>query len=77
MAISGMKYTATELMLAQCVDALNLIWWSKTVDGQSNKGRPESLLRKLTGQESHKEGPTVFASAEEYERAREAIIQRE
>lgn len=53
-------------MLAQCVDSLNLLWWSKTVDGQSNRNRPKSITAIFTGKESGNK-PTGFSTPEEFE----------
>lgn len=75
MAMSGTRYSVKELMLAQCVDALNLLWWSNTVDGKSNKNRPQSIMAILVGKEKEKTCNS-YQTAEEWERAREELMRK-
>lgn len=76
MALSGTKYSLQELLLAQCVDALHLLWWAQTQDGQSNRNRPKSIVDLLTGKGEERQRLDAFDSGEDFERAREAIINR-
>lgn len=76
MAYSGMKYSLQELLLAQCSDALNLLWWKETTDAQANRNRPESVASLLVGKQKKTNGNSSFNSPEEFERARALIINR-
>ena len=70
--LSNQKYTTEELLLATGVDALRLIWWSKTEDGQNNQNRPTLFLDILLGREEQEEF-IVFDSVESYEKSREGM----
>lgn len=65
MKISGAKVQPDFLLLAEAVDRLGLLVWSKTVDGQKGRNRPKSLVAMLTREE--KETDIVsFDTAEEF-----------
>ena len=58
--------------MAMAVDALNLLVWFQSVDGQKNRNRPESIVEILQEQKITKnEDILSFSSAEEFERERE------
>ena len=58
--------------MAMAVDALNLLVWFQSVDGQKNRNRPKSIVEILQESKITKnEDILSFSSAEEFERERE------
>lgn len=47
MRISNQRITLNQMLLARIADELAFISWSKTVDGQKNRNRPQSVLESL------------------------------
>lgn len=73
--MSGQKYSVDTILLASIADALNLLVWFKTKDGQNNTNRPMSIFNYLTAEEEKEaETPEEFDSIEEYEAARARIM---
>ena len=72
--ISGQKQTTRTLLLAMIVDALNLLVWFQTKDGQKGRNRPASVLDTLT-QEKQEDKYEAFDSIAEYEAARRERMQ--
>ena len=70
--LSGAKYPIETLLMAHMVDALNILIWFQTKDGQKGTNRPESILEILMDEK--KDDYASFASIEEYEAARAKII---
>lgn len=66
--ISGMKITFDQMLLAILVDGVNGLLWQRSKDGAKNRNRPESLFKKLTGQDKEKDELEVFESIEDFER---------
>ena len=60
-------------LLAAAVDRLSLLLWSRTKDALHGHNRPASVLALLMGDTKPKKS-TGFATAEEYEAARQAIL---
>ena len=72
MEMTGADLSKTDLILTAIADYLALILWSKTKDGHKNRNRPKSI-RELFSKK--KENDIVgFDSPEEFERARQAIL---
>ena len=75
MAITGTKVPLHIQLLAGCLDCLNWLVWSKSKKAQKNIDRPSSILKELM---NPKKKETIgFTSAEDFERARQAIIGKE
>lgn len=74
MKLAGVRYTTTQLLIGNCVDALNLLFWCNTQDGQRNRNRPKSVIELMTKNQEDK--VTSFRTAEDFELAREAILKR-
>ncbi len=76
-----MKIAETEIapetaLMAAAVDRLSLLVWAKTKDAETGSNRPESILAKLTKQETKTESDLqAFDTAEEFEAARQRILQ--
>ena len=70
--LSGQKQTTEVLLLANIADALNLLVWFKTKDGQKNRNRPKSVLQSLLEEPTQYE---AFDSIEAYEAARKKIME--
>lgn len=66
-------YSTEELLLANIVDRLSLIWWSKTEDGQNNVNRPKLLIGSYAENKSDNASMT-FESGDDYEEMRQEII---
>lgn len=69
--MSGMKAPLNTLLIASAVDALHLLVWSRTKDGQKGRNRPKSVLDYITGRnhESRTNDTLKFRSAEEFNAA--------
>lgn len=72
-AISGYKYTHTELLLGRIIDELSFQSWTKSTDAQHNKNRPISLVQMFMNGSDTKEH-LDFESPEEFEKARAEIL---
>lgn len=65
-ALNGLKLPLETYLLADIVDALNLLVWFQSEDGQKNQNRPESVFETLVSGGKEKT-ITGFASKEEFE----------
>lgn len=77
--LTGVNVAPDILLLAHAVDALRILVWQPTKDGHKNRNKPESIAEKLQGidrQERKKTAVTAFDTPEEFERARQAIIEK-
>ena len=63
-------------MLAGIFDVVNLMWWSRTKDGQSNKNRPKSILNSImsSSKDDQQRDEVTFDSGEDFERARRNLL---
>lgn len=61
------------LLLGAAVDALHLLVWGKTKDGQKGRSRPEPVVNRLLGVPGQRQA-TGFSCAAEYEAARARIL---
>ncbi len=73
MALAGSVSTVDTLLLGAAVDALHLLVWAKTKDGQKGRSRPEPVVNRLLGVPSQRQA-TGFSCAAEYEAARARIL---
>lgn len=73
MAISGTKMPTDTALLTLIFDCVNWLKWAQTKDAAKGRKRPESLYKLLT-QSSTKEKIESFASPEEFEKRRAAIL---
>lgn len=73
--MSGIELDYEHVILTAMFDKLNLLFWKDTVDGQANRNRPKSLLNNFIKEEPESAYST-FCSAEEFEEARQKIIER-
>lgn len=71
--LSGQKQPQNTLLLAMMVDALNILVWFKTEDGQKGRNRPRSVLEALT-EEPQEEEYETYDSIEAYVAARKEGI---
>lgn len=73
LALCGAKAPQQTLLLAAAVDRLSLLVWAQSKDARRGRGRPASVLGALLGEEPKQEA-AAFATAEEFEAARAAIL---
>lgn len=73
MKISGIKFRLETLILARIADGVSYILWQHSKDGHEGKNLPESLLKKLIGEEDIEYG---FDTPEDFETARKALLVR-
>ena len=73
--LAGVELDLNTLLLAVCADSLQFLAWCKTDNARMNTNRPQSLIELLTKTEK-KSDIVGFASAEEFEKHRQAIIER-
>ncbi len=67
--MSGAKVSAELMLLATCADALKLLLWQNTKDGQKGRNAPKSILASIIGEE--KEQGAGFDTPEEFRAWRE------
>lgn len=71
---AGAKLTTEETLLAAAVDRLSILTWQNTEDARHGRNRPKSILSELNKKDEEK--AVTFSTAEEFEAARNAILQR-
>lgn len=71
---SSLSVSVETLLLANIVDALNILIWQNTKNGQKGINHPESVARRLIGAEDEKQNE-VYSSGEEFLEARKRIIE--
>lgn len=74
MKLSGQKVPFDTVLLASMTDALKLIWWSKTKDGEKGKNAPTSITEKLFESGPKVKSEVVFDSGEDFERMRNRLL---
>lgn len=75
MKMSGTKVKTETLLLAMTVDALRVLIWQNTKDGQKGHNIPDSIATKLMGAEDKTDNNyETYASGEEFEAAWKAIV---
>lgn len=73
MAISGTKMQTDTALLTLIFDVVNWLKWAQTKDAAKGQNRPKSLYESLT-QTGTKEKVESFASAEDFEQQRAALL---
>jgi hypothetical protein len=71
--LHGVKTDDTNLILANILDGINLLLWSKTKDAEKGRRKPASFAETLYVQEKDEE-IIVFDSPEALDRERERIL---
>lgn len=74
MKAAGRKLDTSEALLAMMTDYLALLFWTKTKDGQKNRNRPKSIREALENSDKKTNEIVGFGSAEEFEKARKALL---
>lgn len=74
MSISGTKMPTETAILTLIFDVVNWIKWAQTKDAVKGRNRPKSLFDSLTNKAT-KEKIETFASGEDFERQRAAILE--
>lgn len=72
--LAGINYETDTLLLANMVDSLAWLVWSKTRDGEHNRNHPKSIYRLLMNPDEYKPKCERFNTADEFERARNEIV---
>lgn len=75
--LSGQTVDENTALLAIIADRLGLLFWAQTKDGQRGRNRPKSIFETITGGEKPNSPLRGYASAEEFEAARQKIIGKE
>lgn len=75
MALRGEIATPEQTLLAMIVDRLSILIWQKTKAGEKGRDKPKMLMDDLIPRKYNKD-LMVFDSADDFERARRAIIER-
>ena len=75
MKLSGMRVSTDTMLAAATVDRLSMLIWAKTKDGETGRNRPESILDKLTAEDTRSdEEYKAFDSPEEFMQARKELL---
>ncbi|WP_262315216.1 DUF5361 domain-containing protein [Lacticaseibacillus parakribbianus] len=76
MRMSEQSVTTDTLLMAQITDAVSLLLWSKTEDGQAGNNRPNSIVSALLGTTTQKQVDQVtFSSGEDFIKARQKLME--
>lgn len=73
MKMSGTPISLEQTLLAQIVDNVRVLVWTKTADAEKGRNYPESVLKKLLGEPIS--SGAGYDTAEAYEEARKRIIE--
>lgn len=71
--ITGTKLTFEQSVLALIYDKVAWLKWAKTVDGQKNRNRPESLYERLTAEPPEKT-TLSFKTGADFDKKRQQIL---
>lgn len=74
MRMGGIRATTDTLLLAAAVDKLATLVWFHTRDAQHGRNRPSSLVGLLLGQAAANAPVVGFATAADFEAAKERIL---
>ena len=69
MKLLGMKVPMEIMLLADAVDKLSFLAWTRTKDAQEGRNRPKSIVGMLTGKKEEND-IIAFDTAEEFELAK-------
>lgn len=72
--LAGLGCSRLEFLTALAVDRLSLLVWAQTKDGQKGRNRPKSIALALLGGDAEEQGAEIFASPEDFEETRAALI---
>lgn len=61
MRMAGVSVETRDLLLAHAVDALNLIFWSKTKGAQTSSNRPRSFVGMMTAPPKNQEREEIVS----------------
>lgn len=75
MRMNEQNVTLDNLLLAGINDALNLLVWFKTKDGQKGNNKPELITSKLVGIAEKTSDNEVFVSGQDFEETRLKLIE--
>ena len=78
MKIIGVRAPNDTILLAQILDAVRWLQWTKTKDGERNRNKPESVAEDFIVKEKpskKKKKGIAFSSAEAFERERQRLLQ--
>lgn len=73
--ISGAPASINTMLMAQITDSLNTLVWMNSKDCKNTSKRPKSLVEAIIQPEKD-ERPMSFASGEEFENYRKALIRK-
>ena len=74
--ISGAKIDRHTALMAAAVDRLSMLVWAKTKDAPNGRNKPKSILRLLIQDHKEQDELMKFDTAEDFEAARNRILQR-
>lgn len=66
MKLTGAKITLDQMIMARCLDALNMLLWTKTKDASKNKNRPKSVFKALCGYSEDNAENNSYSTPEEF-----------
>ena len=75
MKMSDMQIPPETVLMAAAVDRLSLLVWAKTKDATKGRNIPKSILDTLMKKDRNENGLKLFESAEDFEAARQRILQ--
>lgn len=75
MKAAGLQHPIETMLLANAVDALNLLCWMNSEDGHKGRNRPESVTSKLLGEDQKSKGNyESYGTIDDFLKARAKII---
>lgn len=66
--LANSRLDLDSMLIASCVDALNILVWMKTKDAQNGWNKPKSVLRALNGKEDN-DSVEGFESGDDFDKA--------
>lgn len=70
--MAGITSDPQTVMIASILDAVNLIWWSKTEDAEKNRNRPKLVAEHFMDQSAKPKAERL--TPEEYREIRDSIL---
>ena len=71
--LNGFEFSLSTILMAEAVDALNMLVWFQTEDASKGKNRPESVLRVLTGDDIEDGETDGFKTGDDFDKWRKEM----
>lgn len=69
MRLSGSRLDLHTMMEASSLDALRLLWWAQTKDGQAGRNAPKSVLQSILGEQGSSSELEIYNTGDDFHAA--------